>query len=220
LSGIRRAISWCHADCLTNFALQVWWRGFKFIRRAIYSLPAGYRNIIRVLSGIQRAIYRLPRGRRGVSRIVSGIRRGIYSLRSGSRNSIRVLTGDSSLIYRLPAWGRNIIRVLSGIRCATFRFPARPRDTVPVVSGERRPIYRLPAGRRNVFRFLSGRASSILPARRRTIARLRIKQRPQSCVRLARGVYPMRHVRPLNVAQVRRVPRPIRYLPRRCLRLE
>jgi len=89
------------------------------------------------------------------------------------------------------------------------------------VSSDRRPIYRLPARRRNVIRLLSGHAISILPAHRRNIARLRIKQRlPQSFVRLARGVYPVRHVRPLNVAQVHRVPPHIRYLPQRRLRLE
>ena len=58
----------------------------------------------------------------------------------------------------------------------------------------RRTIYRLPAVRRN-----------IIPLGTRV--RLSIKQRlPQHFVRLERSVYPLRLVRPLKIAHLRRLP--------------
>ena len=134
----------------TGFSLaDVWWRAFNFIRRATYSLPAGRRHIIRVLSGIQRAIYNLPSGRRDTICVLVVIARAIYRLRAWGRNIIPILSGDRRG-YRLPCGRRDISRIVSGI----YSLPSGLRNPIRVLSRLGRAIYRFPAwGRNSPFAF-------------------------------------------------------------------
>src|SRR3954468_11157319 len=125
----------------------------------------------------------------------------------------------------MPAGRRNIIRLLSGIRRAIDHLPARARDILRVLRGIRRAIDHLPVRARDIIRILRGirRAIDHWPTVKplgTRVCRL-IKQRLTGCiVRLDRGVYPLRLMRPLKISSMRRKPPPTCCNPPRFARLE
>src|SRR5215212_9441024 len=122
----------------------------------------------------------------------------------------------------MPAGRRNIIRLLSGIRRAIDHLPARARDILRVLRGIRRAIDHLPVRARDIIRILRGirRAIDHWPTVKplgTRVCRL-IKQRLTGCiVRLDRGVYPLRLMRPLMISSMRRETSPMPTQLRRVL---